>query len=62
MQNLLRLEYEKILLLAAVIFRGDYPTTFIFSYNAASEIDKFEVIFKFKKQAFGLVCSWIANK
>jgi hypothetical protein len=25
-QNLLRLDYEKILLLTAVIFRGDYPT------------------------------------
>ncbi|REG83942.1 hypothetical protein DFP81_105308 [Marinomonas pollencensis] len=27
MQNLLRLDYEKILLLAAVIFRGDYRDT-----------------------------------
>jgi len=28
MQNLLRLVYEKILLLSSAIIRGDYPTNF----------------------------------
>ena len=32
MQNLLRLWYEKILLLTSVIFRGDYPTNSLYAW------------------------------
>lgn len=35
MQNLLRVEYEKILLLASIISRGDYPTTMINNQSEA---------------------------
>jgi len=42
MQNLLRIDYEKILLLSTVIFRGDYPIDN--QNNLASAEDRFSQI------------------